>query len=322
MAGCDTENDPGQGDYKWSKGRVTTWALIGFFAGWTGMLVALGLAGATGLAGAGAVLFAGLAIGLASMFIGYGVEWFTRLKAHDPEEITFTGWAVCAARNLGNWGLGAWDDGDWTFNVAPTMPGVSVDPAKTWAVNAPTGLTVEDVRTRVAPDAEFAGTVHDPRNGLPILHTEISSHIGDYAAAGGAIGAGVGLAAGIAAGIAICAAVGVLTFGIGFALCALIIAAAAAAGAFVGGAGGQWVGGAIGGLVDLAEDFDSEGDAIHEGCFVTLTGTWVTDRSHQHNEIHDIKSIVINECGTAGASSPLTIAGAVGIGRHPSGPDP
>ena len=53
-----------------------------------------------------------------------------------------------------------------------------------------------------------------------------------------------------------------------------------------------------------------------------VTGTWVTDISHGHNEIHDIQSVGIVECGVGSSSNPLTIAGAVGIGRHPSGEDP
>jgi hypothetical protein len=330
MAGCDTQNHPGQGDYGWSKKRVTAWFLIGATLGALGTLiglamllsgVALGLVG--GLAAFGAVIFAALAVGLLAMFIGYGVEWFTRLKNQDPSEITFHGWVLCAGRNLGNPGPPAFCDGDWTFNIAPHLEGVPVDPARTWTVAAPGGLSVDEVRTRTAPGAEFAGRVFDPDNGnIDILHTEIGSRIGDYAAAGGMIGSAAGLAAGIAVGVAICAALGIATFGIALAVCALIVAIAAAAGTLAGGAIGQWAGGGIGALVDWADDFDEAGEAIQEGCFVALTGTWVTDRSHQHNEIHDIESFQIVDCGTAAASSPLESAAAVGIGRHPTGPDP
>jgi hypothetical protein len=54
-----------------------------------------------------------------------------------------------------------------------------------------------------------------------------------------------------------------------------------------------------------------------------LTGRWVTDLSHQHNKIHDLEAAVIVECGVPYSTSPgLEFGGAVGTGRHPSGPDP
>ena len=105
-------------------------------------------------------------------------------------------------------------------------------------------------------------------------------------------------------------------------MCALIIALAAAVGAAAGGAVGQWVGGGIGAIVDAATDFDKAGESVSVGWFISVTGQWVTDRSHQHNEIHDVESVQVIECGTAAAASPLATAGAVGIGRHPTGPDP
>ena len=104
--------------------------------------------------------------------------------------------------------------------------------------------------------------------------------------------------------------------------CALVIALAAATGAFLGGVAGQLAGAAAGAIADWVTDFDEAGDSVSVGCLIRETGTWVTDRSHQHNEIHDISSIQIIECGTAAAASPLETAGAVGISRHPTGPDP
>lgn len=54
-----------------------------------------------------------------------------------------------------------------------------------------------------------------------------------------------------------------------------------------------------------------------------LTGRWVTDVSHQHNEIHDLEAAVLIDCDVPGStSSGLESAGAVGIGRHPGGRDP
>jgi hypothetical protein len=329
MAGCDTRNHPNEGDYEWSKKRVTTWFLVGFAGGalltYLNIVSALGgaaLGGLGALAAVGAILAGAAAVGLVSMFVGYGVEWFTRLKTQNPSTITFDGWVVCVARNLGNPGPPAFCDGDWTCNVAEHFPGV-VPSLPSWSVFFPSGLSVDEVRTRVAPGAEFAGRVFDPDNGgVDVFHTEIGSRIGDYAAIGGMVGAPVGAALGVAAGIAICAALGIATFGIGLAVCALIVALAAAAGAAAGGALGQWAGGGIGAIVDAVDDFDEAGEVVQRGCLVRLTGTWVTDRSHQHNEIHDVTSAQILECGEAAARAPLQTAAAVGIGRHPTGPDP
>ena len=130
-----------------------------------------------------------------------------------------------------------------------------------------------------------------------------------------------GTAAGIAAGVGICLALGIFTFGIGTALCLLIIAALAAAGAYsVGGFAGNLIGGGIGWLVDEFSDFDKNGKAISKGCVMKLTGRWVTDKSHQHNEIHDIESAQIVECGAAISSAPES-AGSRGNGRHRTASD-
>lgn len=329
MAGCDTRNHPGQGDHTWSIGRLEAWIGIGAGIGGTATFLELAsilgasIGGLAALAALGAILLAAAAAGLVAMFIGYGVEWFTRLKVQSPSQITFVGWVVCVDRNLGNPGPPAFCDGDWTCNLAPHLVGVAADPTKTWAVTDPGGLTVQEVRTRTAPGAEFAGTVFDPDHGnVDILHTEIGSHIGDYAAVGGMVGTVAGVAAGIIAGIVLCAALAIVTFGLFAAVCALLIALGAALGAAVGGAVGQWVGGGIGAIVDAATDFDKAGDSVSASCLISVTGRWVTDRSHQHNEVHDVASVQVMECGTAAASSPLAIAGAVGIGRHPTGPDP
>lgn len=72
--------------------------------------------------------------------------------------------------------------------------------------------------------------------------------------------------------------------------------------------------------------FEERGEAITRGCIMNLTGRWVTDSSHQHNEIHDIASAQLIECtncqdDTTGSSSSGLVA-AVGIGRHPTGRDP
>lgn len=328
MAGCETKNR--EGNYDWSKDRVGVWSIIGAVG--VGGLTYLYVADAFGLGALGgpasavmalAIIVAAIAGAVLAGFVGQAFEWFNRLKEQDPKTITFVGWVACAKRNLGNPTLPEVADGDWTFNIAPTMPGVATA-TRDWAVEGPPGLSVHEVRTRTASGAEFAGRTTDPGIGpeFDILHTEIGSRIGDYAAVGGAVGSVAGTAVGIAAGVAACAVVTALTLGLGIALCALFIALGALIGALIGGMVGQLVGAGIGAIADALSDFNERGEAITHGCFVRLTGTWVTDRSHQHNEIHDITASQIIECGTAAATAPLETAGAVGIGRHPVGPDP
>lgn len=63
-------------------------------------------------------------------------------------------------------------------------------------------------------------------------------------------------------------------------------------GALSGGA----IGGGIGWIADELRDFDEKGEAITQGCTMTFSGRWITDSSHQHNEIHDIVSAQLIEC--------------------------
>jgi len=168
--------------------------------------------------------------------------------------------------------------------------------------------------------------IFDPRTNVPILHCEIGSHIGDYAAVGAAVGSVAGAVAGAAIGIAICIAAGIFTFGIGAALCLLIVAILILAGAVAGGVVGDGVGAVAGWIADKLSDFDEKGESVSEGCLMALTGRWVTDAGHGHNEIHDVQSAQLIECNNCkdpktGTSSAGLIA-AVGIGRHPTGRDP
>jgi hypothetical protein len=187
------------------------------------------------------------------------------------------------------------------------------------------GLDVQEIRTRSAPGAGPVQLIFYSGSGKPAFHCEIGSHIGDYAAVGAAVGSVVG-AAGAFAGAAICAALGLLTFGIGAALCLLIVAAMILAGAAVGGIAGDAIGGVAGWIADELSDFDERGEAVTRGCPMNLTGRWVTDAGHGHNEIHDVASAQLVECNncdtdaTGSASSGLLAA--VGIGRHPTGRDP
>jgi hypothetical protein len=94
-----------------------------------------------------------------------------------------------------------------------------------------------------------------------------------------------------------------------------------AAGYFAGDA----IGAGIGWIADQLDDFDDRGEAITRGCLMNFTGRWITDSSHQHNEIHDIASaqlIECNNCDTATSTSSSGLIAAVGIGRHPTGLDP
>ncbi len=132
-----------------------------------------------------------------------------------------------------------------------------------------------------------------------------------------------GAIGGALAGAAACAAVAALTFGLGIALCALFIALGAFLGGAIGGLIGAAIGAGIGWIADQFSDFNKLGESVERGCQMFLTGRWVTDINHQHNEIHDLKSAVLIECGVTGSnSSGLQLAGAVGTGRHPGGRDP
>lgn len=318
MAGCDTRHD-GAGDYDAAEGRVLGWVFGG--AGVVGAAAFLEAAGITGLTGGAiailiaAIVVAALAGAVLGFFIGWAVNWFDRLHVQTPSTITMAGCVLCAGKNTG---VPPFNDNDWTFNLGGSSLAL-LSPIEA-------GLDVQEIRTRDAPGGGPAETIVDPGTGLPALHCEIGSHIGDYAAVGGAIGSVAGAIAGAVAGAAICIGLGLLTFGIGAALCLLIAAAAILIGAAAGGVVGNAIGGVAGWIADALSDFDERGEAITRGCIMNFTGRWITDSSHQHNEIHDIASAQLIECtdcendATGSASSGLIAA--VGIGRHPTGRDP
>jgi hypothetical protein len=166
-------------------------------------------------------------------------------------------------------------------------------------------------RTRVAPGASAAFESVDPGSGVGILHCEISSAVGT----GAAIGAPIGAVAGVIAGAILCAALGWVTFGLACLLAILL-------GAILGETLGELIGAGIGAIADALSDFDRKGEGIERCCTVVFRGRWVTDTSHQHNEIHDIDSIQIVGCGVGSTEEGLLLAGAVGIGRIPTGRDP
>jgi hypothetical protein len=321
MAGCDTKTLP-PGNYDWSANRITAWAMIFGAAGAVWAIANL-LGGPIGWVGALAVAIMFVAGAGLGFWVGNGVEWLSRLKEQDPKTITVAGMVVCAGKNTG---IPPWHDNDWTFNMSKNIvANVSAMALTLEGPNVP-GLDINEVLTRAAPDSGQTQSYQaiDPNNNdIPIFHCEIGSNIGDYSAVGGAVGSIAGTIAGLAAGIAICAALGIFTFGIGAALCLLIIAILAAAGAWLGGMAGNLIGAGLGWIADELSDFDKKGKAISQDC-MTFTGRWVTDKSHQHNEIHDIESAQIIDCREAvgTGSAGLGLAGAVGIGRHPTGYDP
>lgn len=320
MAGCSVVHE-GAGNHDAGQGRVLGWvaggaALGGGIAYLNGAGLAIGLSGgAVGLLGLGIIAAGALAGAIVGFFVGFAVNWFDRLFPHTPPNITLGGCVLCAGKNTG---FPPWNDNDWTFNLG----------GRELTLLSPTdaGLNIAEIRSRDAPGGGPAFPVLDPSSGQPALHCEISSNIGDYAAVGAAAGSIAGAIGGAIAGAAICVAVGVATFGIGLLVCALIVAIAIAVGAAAGGMLGDAIGAGLGWIADELSDFDERGEAIERGCIMNLNGRWITDSSHQWNEIHDIESAQLIECtnchdSSTGTSSEPLIA-AVGIGRHPTGRDP
>jgi hypothetical protein len=285
----------------------------------TGFPAALGLGGG---AAAGAALFAAW---------GQVAAWFSRLKEQNTNPITIVGTPHCAGKN--HFGIQPFSDGDWTTNIGhePFKLVFPTDLALSPGVTDP----MVEIRTRAAFDSgipkafmSFNDGACSPDNPAacvtPILHCEISSNIGGASVIGGAIGATAGVVGGLVAAAIICAALGAFTFGIGALLCLIIAAIVVAALALAGYIIGAFAGSVVGAIMDAVSDFDKEGQFLeaHQQCVYKVSGRWVTDISHQHNEIHDITSIVLVECGVGSAGSALTFTGAVGTGRHPSGMDP
>jgi hypothetical protein len=314
MAGCEAHNNGGDNDA--ARKRIANWAAA--FAVIGAILVLLNVLGSLGWVAALAIALGAVAGGALGFFLGSAYDWFSRLKSQNPDTITIAGVAKCVGRNP--FGLQPWTDGDWTCN----MGNLAVASPTDLAITAP-GATdlVSEVRLRPAPGSGLEHAFYsfnEEAHTTDILHCEISSHIGSYSVVGGAIGSGLGTAAGIGAGIAACIALGIFTFGIGAAVCALIVAALAAAGAAGGGLAGDAIGATIGWIVDELSDFDKAGKSIGPGTCAFLTGKWMTDTSHQHNEIHDVESVQTFACGIKVVDPGLHPVGAVvGIGRQPAG---
>lgn len=316
MAGCGV-NHEGAGDKDAGRGRVLNWV-----AGGAGLFGLAGFLAAAGAGAAGPGLLLALAViavsagggAIVGFFVGFAVNWFDRLHPHTPSTITMAGCVLCAGKNTG---IPPFNDNDWTFNLGGDALAV-LGPAGM-------GLNVDEIRNRDAPGGGPAFPVLDPGSGQRALHCEIGSHIGDFAAVGGAVGSVAGAIGGALAGAAICAAVGLSTFGIGALVCLLIVAVAIAAGAFVGGAIGNFAGAGLGWIADEIDGFDEKGEAVTLGCIMNFTGRWITDSSHQWNEIHDVESVQLmecNDCQSATGTSTEGLIAAVGIGRHPTGRDP
>ncbi len=320
MAGCSAHNNGG--DYDAGVKRVTAWAGGGFALG----ALAFGaVAGALGGFTVLGLIFGAATGGIIGFFVGSAVDWFTRLKEQNPKQITISGTVKCAGQNP--FGLQPWTDGDWTCNIGDLTLAAPSD----LPVTAPGALfQADEVRLRAAPGSGLANafpSFNEDALTTPILHCEIGSHIGSYAVVGGAIGAVAGAVAGgaigAAVGAAICAALGVVTFGIALIACVIVaVAIGAALGAAAGGFLGDFLGAVIGAIVDEVSDFDKLGKTIesNQNCTLFLTGTWVTDTSHQHNEIHDIEAVQVVACsGFAGPPLHPNAVGVVVIGRQPAG---
>jgi hypothetical protein len=326
MAECSANNIGGNENA--GTQRVTNLLGVGAAAG-----AIAGIAGAAAFGFSGALGFGAGAAAGAALAAAWGQvwAWYTRLIVQNPSAITISGTPHCAGKNP--FGIQPFTDGDWTTNMGhpPFTLLFPTDLALSPGVTDP----MTEIRTRPAPGSGLAQAFESfnesscspssPANCItPILHCEISSNIGGASVIGGAIGTTVGAVAGAIAAAAICAAIGAFTFGIGALIClilaAIVMAVLALAGYFVG----AFVGSVVGAIADAVSDFDKMGQFLeaNQQCVFTISGRWVTDISHQHNEIHDISSIVLVDCGVGSAGEALTLTAAVGIGRHPSGIDP
>jgi hypothetical protein len=322
MAGCSYHSNPPDDQ------KTDNWEsiLLGYAIGGAtafGIAAILEAGGISGLTGGAftialfGIVLAAAAGALVAGTVGYAIYNFNRLFVEDPSTITLAGCVLCAGKNDGIFPAA---DGDWTFNLGGSSLAVCFPTM--------TGLDVPTIRTRAAPGSGLASSmpIFDDTTDQPMLHCEISSNIGNYAAVGTAIGTVAGAAAGAAGGAGICAAFALATFGLGGALCLLLLAAATLLGAIVGFIVGDAIGSALGWIADQLSDFNEKGEAIAQGCIVNFTGRWVTDIGHEHNEIHDIASAQLVECAAcqtdATGTTSLCLIAAVGIGRHPTGRDP
>ena len=113
MAGCSVVHE-GAGDPDAAQGRVLGWvlggAILGALAGYLSV-AALGLAltGLVALLALGVVVFTALGLAIVGFFVGFAVNWFDRLFAHDPSNITMSGCVLCAGKNTG---FPPWHDND------------------------------------------------------------------------------------------------------------------------------------------------------------------------------------------------------------------
>lgn len=293
MSGCSAHNVGGNDAA--SQNRITGYAAAGAAIGAVlALIAAFGPVSwalvLTVLAGA----VAGLALGF---FVGSAYDWFRRLKEQNPSRITILGRVKCAGRNP--LGFQPFSDGDWTCNMGDLSLAQPADLPITMDATLGPGLTqIDEVRFRPAPGSNLPRaypSCNEEARTTPILHCEITALAGTFSVTGGAIGSVAGAAGGALAGAAACAALGLFTFGIGAALCLLILAAAVAAGAVGGGIVGSAIGAFLGWLADELSDFDALGESIeeHQRYAMFITGRWVTDLSHEHNEIHDIEAIQV-----------------------------
>jgi membrane protein YqaA with SNARE-associated domain len=249
--------------------------------------------------------------------------YFNRLKEQNPSRITINGMVFCTEKNPFGIQLPPFKpstDGDWVCNLG----GDSSQFRFVWPPDLAiivTGATtqLDEVRMRPADDSNLQRafkSYDDSDRTKDSIHCEISSQIGNYAVVGGAIGSVLVAAAAIIIAAILCA----------FALVVrvFIVALAAVLGSYLGALVGQLIGAGIGQLVDHLSDFDKLGKNIesNSNCLLAISGTWVTDIFHQHNEIHDIEAVTILCTPTDPTTPPILLASAVSIGRCPAGGNP
>ena len=168
-------------------------------------------------------------------------------------------------------------DPDWTFDLAPRGNDATelVSRDALWIRCFPLNLDCKD-------------RPQDP-NGIPTIHCEIPSHIGEA----GCIGGSIGVAAGAIAGAAVVIALAPFALACGpFAfLCLLAILLLGALIAYAGAEIGAIIGHKIGEVLDATQGLSSAyGEALCGSC-LSVEGEWVTDQDHGHNEIHDVIGI-------------------------------
>lgn len=320
---CGPYNELGA-DFDHERNSVRAWGLLGATLGgalssWI-LLYFFGLLPSFSLVGLSILLFSAAAFVITASIKSAYDTYFARLKEQNPNRITLNGMVACTQKNPFGIQLPPFTpstDGDWVCNLGGDSSQFRFVWPQDLAITV-AGATsqLDEVRMRPADDSDLQRafkSYDDPERTKDIIHCEITSNIGNYSVVGGAIGSVLVTAAAIIIAAVLCAFTLVV--------CIFIIALAAAIGSYLGALIGQLIGAGIGQLVDHLSDFDKLGKNIeaNSNCLLAISGTWVTDIFHQHNEIHDIEAVTILCNGTDSTTPPILLASAVSIGRCPAG---